>query len=112
MVLPADAASSYSAAAGGIVLATPTTASCPEGITRGTVLSLAARAGIPVATGDYTLPQLYNAAEVFVTGTMGGLAPVVSVDGRVIGEGSTGPVTKQLTGLYQELTASRGTVMR
>jgi branched-chain amino acid aminotransferase len=118
MVLPADAASSYAApAGGGMVLATPTTACCPEGITRGTVLALAARAGIPVAIGDYTLPQLYNAAEAFVTGTMGGLAPVISVDGRVIGDGGIGdggmgPVTKQLTGLYQELTASSGTVMR
>jgi branched-chain amino acid aminotransferase len=141
LVLPADAASSYTpasfytaashtaasytapSAAGGMVLATPTTASCPEGITRGTVLSLAARAGIPVAVGDYTLPQLYNAAEVFVTGTMGGLAPVASVDGRVIGEHSigehgigghatgAGPVTTQLTGLYAELTASSGTVV-
>jgi branched-chain amino acid aminotransferase len=119
MVLPADAASSYAAsAADGMVLATPTTASCPEGITRGTVMSLAAQAGIGVAVGDYTLPQLYNAAEVFVTGTMGGLAPVASVDGRVIGEysigdGATGagPVTKQLTGLYAELAASSGTVV-
>ena len=56
--------------------------SCPEGITRATVLRLAASAGIAGAEGDYTLPQLYNASEVFVTGTMGGLAPVVSVDGR------------------------------
>jgi branched-chain amino acid aminotransferase len=117
MVMPAGTSSSYAAssyaapAAGGMVLATPTTASCPEGITRGTVLSLAAGAAIPVAVGDYTLPQLYNAAEVFVTGTMGGLAPVVSVDGRLIGDGGTGPVTKQLTGFYEELTASSGTVV-
>jgi branched-chain amino acid aminotransferase len=114
MVLPNDAASAYglaSASGSGFTLATPTTASCPEGITRGTVLSLAASAGIPVSVGDYTLPQLYNAAEVFVTGTMGGLAPVVSVDGRVIGGGSTGPVAKQLTELYAHLTATSGTVV-
>jgi branched-chain amino acid aminotransferase len=117
MVLPADAASSYSAPANsqppasGMVLVTPTTASCPEGITRGTVLSLAASAGIAVAVGDYTLPQLYNAAEVFVTGTMGGLAPVVEVDGRVIGDGGTGPVTRRLTKLYGDLTASSGTAV-
>ena len=113
MVLAADAASSYAvgSAAPGFTLATPTTASCPEGITRGTVLSLAASAGIPVSVGDYTLPQLYNAAEVFVTGTMGGLAPVVSIDGRVIGSGSAGPVTKQLTELYADLTAKTGTVV-
>src|SRR5215468_5073706 len=95
----------------GGTLATPTTASCPEGITRATVLRLAAEAGIATVTGDYTLPQLYNAAEVFVTGTMGGLAPVVAVDGRAIGDGTVGPVTKQLTELYATLTATTGTVV-
>jgi branched-chain amino acid aminotransferase len=93
----------------GQTLATPTTVACPEGITRATVLRLAAAAGIPPAEGDYTLPQLYNASEAFVTGTMGGLAPVVSVDGRAIGDGSIGPVTKQLTELYANLTATTGT---
>jgi branched-chain amino acid aminotransferase len=100
MVLPGGA---------GLTLATPTTVACPEGITRATVLRLAAASGIPSAEGDYTLPQLYNASEVFVTGTMGGLAPVVSVDGRSIGDGSIGPVTKQLTELYANLTATTGT---
>jgi branched-chain amino acid aminotransferase len=92
-------------------LLTPTTASCPEGITRATVLRLAEDAGIGVSAGDYTLPQLYNAAEAFVTGTMGGLAPVVAVDGRVIGDGGVGPVTKHLTELYATLTATTGTVV-
>ena len=99
MVLPGGA---------GLTLATPTTVACPEGITRATVLRLAASAGIARTEGDYTLPQLYNAAEVFVTGTMGGLAPVVSVDGRTIGDGTAGPVTKQLTELYANLTATTG----
>jgi len=95
----------------GLTLATPTTASCPEGITRATVLRLAAGEGIATEAGDYTLPQLYNAAEAFVTGTMGGLAPVVAVDGRVIGDGMIGPVTKHLTELYVNLTATAGTVV-
>jgi branched-chain amino acid aminotransferase len=93
------------------VLRTPTTVSCPEGITRATVLGLAADSGIQTETGDYTLPQLYNASEVFVTGTMGGLAPVTAVDGRTIGDGGTGPVTKQITELYAALTAAVGTVV-
>jgi branched-chain amino acid aminotransferase len=92
-------------------LATPTTASCPEGITRATVLRLARDAGLAAEAGDYTLPQLYNAAEVFVTGTMGGLVPVVAVDGRTIGDGTAGPVTKHLTELYANLTATTGTVV-
>src|SRR5438094_5202504 len=90
-------------------LATPTTASCPEGITRAAVLELAASAGIGCEVGDYTLTQLYNADEAFVTGTMGGLAPVLSVDGRTIGDGTPGPVTKRLTALYADLTATTGT---
>ncbi len=93
----------------GGTLATPTTVSCPEGITRGAVLDLAASAGIASRTGDYTLPELYTADEVFVTGTMGGLAPVVRVDGRVIGDGTPGPVTKRLTALFADLTATTGT---
>jgi branched-chain amino acid aminotransferase len=103
LVLPG--ASSGAAA----VLATPTTVACPEGITRASVLRLASSSGIACAEGDYTLTQLYNASEVFVTGTMGGLAPVVSVDGRAIGDGSIGPVTKHLTELYANLTATTGT---
>src|SRR5271165_2360160 len=93
----------------GGTLATPTTVSCPAGITRAAVLELAAAAGLACQTGDYTLPQLYTADEAFVTGTMGGLVPVVAVDGRGIGDGQPGPVTKQLTALYAELTATTGT---
>jgi branched-chain amino acid aminotransferase len=93
----------------GGTLATPTTVSCPEGITRAAVLELAASAGLPCTTGDYTLPQLYTAGEAFVTGTMGGLVPVITVDGRPIGDGHPGPVTKHLTALYADLTATTGT---
>jgi branched-chain amino acid aminotransferase len=93
----------------GGTLATPTTVSCPRGITRAAVLELAAAAGITTETGDYTLPQLYTADEAFVTGTMGGLVPVVSADGRPIGDGTAGPVTKRLTALFADLTATAGT---
>jgi branched-chain amino acid aminotransferase len=91
------------------VLGTPTAAACPEGITRAAVLELAAQAGIEVAVGDYSLTQLYTADELFVTGTMGGIAPVMSLDGRRIADGTPGPVTRQLTKLLAELTASTGT---
>jgi branched-chain amino acid aminotransferase len=91
------------------LLATPTAAACPEGITRAAVLELAADAGIPHVIGDYSLTELYTADEVFVTGTMGGIAPVISVDGRVIGSGAAGPVTGQLAKLLAELTTRTGT---
>ncbi len=93
----------------GGVLGTPSAAACPEGITRGAVLELAADADIECAVGDYSLAQLYPADELFVTGTMGGIAPVVSLDGRQIGDGCPGPVTLRLTKLLAELTASTGT---
>lgn len=93
------------------VLGTPTAVACPEGITRAAVLELAAGSGIACELGDYSLAQFYAADEVFVTGTMGGLAPVTAVDGRVISGGSPGPVTKRLTGLFAELTARSGTLV-
>ena len=94
--------------AGG-VLGTPAAAACPEGITRATVLDLAAEAGIESVIGDYSLTQFYTAEEIFVTGTMGGIAPVVALDGRKIGDGAPGPVTAQLTKLLADLTARTGT---
>ncbi|MGO8956810.1 MAG: aminotransferase class IV [Streptosporangiaceae bacterium] len=90
-------------------LGTPSTAACPEGITRQAVLELAATAGISCTVGDYSLTQLYSADELFVTGTMGGLTPVLALDGRVIGTGKPGPVTARLTDLFAGLTADSGT---
>ncbi len=92
-------------------LGTPSAAACPEGITRAAVLELAAQAGIPHTAGDYSLTQFYAADEVFVTGTMGGLTPVTRLDGRPIGSGGPGPVTKRLTDLFADLTARTGTVL-
>lgn len=91
------------------VLRTPTTRACPEGITRETVLRLAGEAGLPTEVGDHSQTQLYTADEVFVTGTMGGLTPVIGIDGRPIGSGIRGPVTEQLVAAYAALTAASGT---
>jgi len=92
-------------------LGTPTAAACPEGITRQAVLDLAGQAGIEVVIGDFSLTQLYTADELFVTGTMGGLTPVLSLDGRRIGGGQPGPVSAKLTSLFAELTASSGVLV-
>ncbi len=91
------------------VLGTPAAVACPEGITRAAVLELAAGAGIECVVGDYSLVQLYTAGEVFVTGTMGGIAPVIRIDGRVIGDGRPGPLTGKLSDLLGELAATTGT---
>ena len=91
------------------VLRTSTTRACPEGITRDTVLAIAAAQGIPIELGDFSQAQVYTADEAFVTGTMGGLTPVVSVDGRTIGHGSRGPLTERLVKAYADLTSREGT---
>jgi len=93
------------------VLGTSTTAACPEGITREAVLELAAGAGLACVIGDFSLVQLYTADEVFVTGTMGGIAPVTEIDGRTIGDGLPGPVTARLSALLADLTTTNGTVV-
>jgi branched-chain amino acid aminotransferase len=95
-------------AAGG-VLCTPSTAACPEGITRATVLRLAADLDIATEVADFSLPELYTADEAFATGTMGELAPVVEVDGRTIGDGSPGPLTQKLSNAFADLVAREGT---
>ena len=88
---------------------TPTTRSCPEGITRDTVLQLCGEEGIPSEVGDWSLTDVYSSDEVLVTGTMGGVVRVVSVDGRTIGGGRPGPVTARLQAGYAELAARSGT---
>jgi branched-chain amino acid aminotransferase len=81
---------------------------CPEGITRQTVLDLCCEHGIPSEERDMSLTDVYRADEMFCTGTMGELAAVVRVDGRTIGEGGVGPMTRRLSGLYAELTSRSG----
>lgn len=90
------------------VVCTPTSRACPEGITRGTVLELCATEGISYEVGDWSLTDVYTADEVFVTGTMGGLTPVLRVDGRRIGMGARGRRTEQLSTAYAALTSAAG----
>jgi len=81
---------------------------CPEGITRAAVLELCRRHGIPHAERDLSLTEVYRAEEVFCTGTMGELAGVTKVDGRSIGDGAVGSMTRRLTEHYAELTQTEG----
>ncbi|HVN15208.1 MAG TPA: aminotransferase class IV [Anaerolineales bacterium] len=74
---------------------------CMNGITRGKVIKAAGENGIPCYQKNFSLFDVYGADEAFVTGTFGGLTPVVKVDGRVIGNGESGPMTEKLSELYQ-----------
>lgn len=89
-------------------LLTSRTVACPEGITRQTVLDLCKQLAIPAVETDVTLTEVYRADEAFCTGTMGELAPVLTVDGRRIGDGTIGPITRLLSEKYSELTHSPG----
>ncbi len=93
----------------GGALVTPSTAACPEGITRQTVLELAAGAAIPAAVRDVSLAEMYAADEVFCTGTMGEIAGVTMIDGRTIGTGGVGALTARLAELYQRHARANGT---
>ena len=92
---------------GGVVM-TSRTVACPEGVTRATVLELCAEHDIPSRVDDLSLTEAYRADEAFCTGTMGELASVTEIDGRTIGDGSPGPLTKRLSDLYRDLTAREG----
>jgi branched-chain amino acid aminotransferase len=93
--------------AGGTVF-TSTTAACPEGITRAVVLELCARHDIPCEVRDVSLTEAYRADEAFCTGTMGELAAVTRIDGRILGAGEPGPMTRRLSDLFATLTATEG----
>ncbi|MBC7816058.1 MAG: aminotransferase class IV [Planctomycetaceae bacterium] len=81
---------------------------CPEGITRATVLDLCRSHNIAHSERDLSLTDVYRADEMFCTGTMGELAAVVDVDGRPIGDGQPGPMTRRLSELFAELTRTEG----
>jgi branched-chain amino acid aminotransferase len=89
-------------------LLTPFTVACPEGITREAVLGICRQHGIPHAEMDLSLTDVYRADEMFCTGTMGELAGVVRVDGRTIGNGEIGPLTRRLSELFKQLTETEG----
>jgi branched-chain amino acid aminotransferase len=77
-----------------------------NGITRRMVIELCKADGIPVSERPFSLTEVYDADEAFVTGTFGGLTPVIGVDGRTIGSGGMGPATRRLNGLYAEAVSS------
>lgn len=87
---------------------TPHADSCLPGITRATVIEAARAAGITVTERNLSIAEVYTAEEMFTTGTMGGLSPVLSVDGRTIGDGAKGPMTLRLQRLHSDLAFANG----
>jgi branched-chain amino acid aminotransferase len=74
---------------------------CMNGITRGKILQLCRAHGMVALEKNFSLVDVYDADEAFVTGTFGGLTPVVAVDGKKIGSADSFPVVARLKELYQ-----------
>ena len=94
---------------GGDLLTPPPSDGALEGITRATVLELAASLGIPARTQSLGRFDLFAADEVFLTGSGAGLVPVRSLDGRSIGAGGPGPVYEKIWAAFLEAAPGRGT---
>lgn len=88
----------------GQVFTPPVDAGILEGITRDTVIELAQQAGLTLREVPLTKHDVYIADECFLTGSAAEIVPVVKVDNRVIGEGKPGPVTRDLTARFHQLT--------
>ena len=87
----------------------PVSAGALNGITRGVVLELASKLGLPASEANLTRYDVMTADECFLTGSAAEIVPVASLDGRTIGTGKPGAVTLQLTTEFRKLTRSEGT---
>ena len=92
----------------GALLTPPLSAGALYGITRQTVMELAEEAGLKVSEPNLTRYDLFCADECFLTGTGAEIVPVVKIDGRIIGTGKPGAVTRQLEDDYHALTKVSG----
>jgi branched-chain amino acid aminotransferase len=84
-------------------IVTPSVANCLDGITRGVVVEIARDEGYIVEEKNITPIELYNADEVFLTGSGAGIQPIVEIDGRTIGNGKTGSITKRILNIYSQV---------
>nr|XP_007147073.1 hypothetical protein PHAVU_006G094000g [Phaseolus vulgaris]ESW19067.1 hypothetical protein PHAVU_006G094000g [Phaseolus vulgaris] len=87
---------------------TPHADYCLPGITRATVMDLVVKEQFILEERRISLSEVHTADEVWTTGTMGELSPVVKVDGRIIGNGEVGAITRRLQAVYKKLTEESG----
>ena len=87
---------------------TPHADACLPGITRKVILKICKREGILAIEKNLSLTEIWTADEMFTTGSMGELSPVLEVDGRRIGSGMAGPMTKRLQSLHAEWVRAHG----
>jgi branched-chain amino acid aminotransferase group I len=92
-------------------LLTPFADSCLPGLTRRMILDIAEIEGITAREKNLSLTELYTSDEAFTTGTMGELTPVLEADGRVIGDGNAGRLTRQLQALHRTYAYETGEIL-
>ena len=90
------------------VVITPHADSCLPGLTRNMILTICSEQKIPATERNVSLTEIYNADEVFTSGTMGELTPVLEADGRTIASGSVGPMTARLQKLHGRFAWEHG----
>lgn len=89
-------------------LLTPFADACLPGLTRQMILDIAKAAEIPAREKNLSLTELYCATEAFTTGTMGELTPILEADGRIIGGGKPGDLTRRLQDLHRAYAYEHG----
>jgi branched-chain amino acid aminotransferase len=89
------------------IIKTPPLTSILEGITRETIIQLAAERGMRIFEERFTRDELYIADEAFFSGTAAEITPIREVDNRTIGTGKPGPVTKQLQAAFFDIVHGR-----
>jgi branched-chain amino acid aminotransferase group I len=90
------------------VLLTPHADSCLPGLTRNMILAICREQKIAAIERNISLTEVYNADEVFTSGTMGELTPVLEADGRIIADGAVGPMTARLQQLHRRFAYEHG----
>jgi branched-chain amino acid aminotransferase len=95
---------------GGVLSTPPISAGCLDGITRASVLEISRDLGYEAREENLTRTDLYNADEAFFTGTAAEVTPIREADDRVVGEGTRGPITKEIQGTF--FAATKGELER
>lgn len=98
-------ASNLFAVINGRLTTPPTSCAALPGITRAAVIERAGSLGSPVEERPFDLRELETATEAFLTSSLRGIAPLVAVDGKALGDGRPGPVTRQVTTAYAALVS-------
>ena len=93
---------------GGAIFTPSTSIGILQGITRDTVIALALEMGLTVSEPLITLYDVYNCDEAFLTGTAAEVIPAVQFDGRLIGDGRPGPITRRLVSAFRDYAQSTG----